>query len=141
MVLSSLLLWSSPGNYDSESIYTELDQVFLERSLAQQEETNNILARYQPGKNVVEAGKVEQVKPDTVDIDTAEKVNTGKSRININSADATELQELPGIGPAYSVRIVEWRYENGSFTNKEQLLEIRGIGPARLGQIKDLIEL
>ena len=141
MVLSSLLFWSSPDIYDSESIYAELDQVFKERSLALQKEEDIILARYQPEIDVSEPIIMEQVKLDTVDTDTTAKENTGKSRININSADATELQELPGIGPAYSVRIVEWRQENGSFTDVEQLLEVRGIGPARLGQIKDLIEL
>lgn len=141
MLLSSLLFWATPNIYESEEIYAELDQVFEERSLIQQVEAEKILARYQPENSTKEIASLEQVKPDTVDNDTTAKVNEGESRININSANAAELQELPGIGPAYSIRIVEWRQENGSFTRKEQLLEIKGIGSARFDQIKDLIEL
>ena len=61
--------------------------------------------------------------------------------ININTATREQLQILPGIGPAYSGRIIEWREENGTFTTKDQLLEIKGIGEKRLEKIKPLITL
>jgi competence ComEA-like helix-hairpin-helix protein len=61
--------------------------------------------------------------------------------ININTASAEKLQELPGIGPAYSTRIVEWRNKNGHFVSKNQLLEIKGIGEKRLEAIVPLITL
>lgn len=141
MLLSSLLFWITPGVYNSEETYAELEQIFEQRSQLHHSENEKILARYQPAIVVNEAINLEQVKPDTVEEDTTVKENIGKSRININSANASELQELPGIGSAYSVRIVEWRQENGLFLNKNQLLEIKGIGPARLNQIKDLIVL
>lgn len=141
MLLTSLFIWAAPGIYESEEVYNELDRIFEERSQLQQAETDEILARYQPDNFAFEITSLEQVESDTVDSDRAAKENKGESRININSANATELQELPGIGPAYSIRIVEWRKENGSFTNKEQLLEIKGIGPARFDRIKDLIDL
>ncbi|MEX0660672.1 MAG: helix-hairpin-helix domain-containing protein [Balneolaceae bacterium] len=141
MLISSLLFWAAPETYNSEEKYAELEQVFNERSRIQQTEQENIMARYNPELDEAKSISKEQVRVDTVDSDTVAQENTDESFININSADATELQELPGIGPAYSVRIVEWRAENGSFSAKNQLLEIKGIGPARFEQIKDLIEL
>lgn len=141
MLLSSLLFWTAPSIYESEEIYAELDHVFEKRSQVQQAKTEEILARYQPENLTNEVAGLEQVKLDTVDNDSTAKEITGESRININHATAAELQELPGIGPAYSVRIVEWRQENGSFTDKKQLLEVKGIGPARFEEVEDLIEL
>ncbi len=141
MLLSSLLFWTAPGVYNSEEIYADLDRVFEERSMVQQAETENILARYQPETSSKEASNLEHVKPVVVNNDTTAKAIEAEILININSANAAELQRLPGIGPAYSKRIVDWRQENGSFTKKEQLLEIKGIGSARFDQIKDLIKL
>jgi|SRR5690625_417683 len=61
--------------------------------------------------------------------------------ININTATAQELQQLPGIGPAYAGRILEWRVQNGRFTSIDQLIEIRGIGEKRLENIRPLVTL
>lgn len=61
--------------------------------------------------------------------------------ININTATAEVLQQLPGIGPAYAGRIIEWRAQNGQFTSIEQLIEIKGIGEKRLENIRPLVTL
>lgn len=61
--------------------------------------------------------------------------------ININTATAEELQQLPGIGPAYAGRILEWRAQNGRFTSIDQLIEISGIGEKRLENIRLLVTL
>jgi competence protein ComEA len=61
--------------------------------------------------------------------------------INVNAADAATLQKLPGIGPAYAERIVQYRQQNGSFQTKEELLKIKGIGKKRLANIKPFIKL
>ncbi len=60
-----------------------------------------------------------------------------EGRIPINAASAEQLQELHGIGPAISARIVEYREQNGPFRDYEQILEVRGIGPVKLDIIKD----
>jgi len=69
---------------------------------------------------------------------------TGK--LNINRASAAQLDLLPGIGPAYAQKIVEYRQrlkaETGQgFTRIEQLMEVPGIGPKRFADIKDHVTL
>ncbi|MFB7799939.1 ComEA family DNA-binding protein [Isoptericola sp. NPDC056134] len=61
--------------------------------------------------------------------------------VNLNSAGAADLEELPGIGPALAERIVAWRDENGPFTSVDELDEVSGIGPSVLGQVRDLVTL
>lgn len=57
--------------------------------------------------------------------------------IDLNTASATELEALPGVGPAIALRIVEHRENNGPFTSVDGLLEVSGIGPATLEKIRD----
>jgi competence protein ComEA len=51
----------------------------------------------------------------------------------------TELDTLPGIGPALAQRIIDYRTQNGDFKTIEDLKKVRGIGEALFDQIKDLI--
>jgi competence protein ComEA len=55
--------------------------------------------------------------------------------ININLASATELEQLPGVGPATAKAIVAYREKYGAFNTVEDLLKVRGIGPAKLSEI------
>lgn len=52
----------------------------------------------------------------------------GTNKININTADAAELDRLPGIGPALAERIIQYRKEHGPFSMPEELKEVPGIG-------------
>lgn len=52
--------------------------------------------------------------------------------VNVNTAPAVELAQLPGLGPATAERIVEHRRAHGPFTSLEALLDVPGIGPATL---------
>ncbi len=68
--------------------------------------------------------------------------NNGKSitgKVNINTASQTELETLPGIGPATSSKIISYREENGKFESIEELKEVSGIGDAKFENIKELI--
>ena len=69
----------------------------------------------------------------------SEENETGK--VNINTAKQTELETLPGIGPTIALRIIEYRKENGEFTDIEELKEVEGIGEAKWEQIKDFVEI
>ncbi|SJM59246.1 Helix-hairpin-helix DNA-binding, class 1 [Actinomycetales bacterium JB111] len=59
--------------------------------------------------------------------------------IDINSADATTLQQLPGIGPALADRIIARREEVGPFASVADLEEVSGIGPVLMGELGDLV--
>ena len=60
-------------------------------------------------------------------------------KININTADAAELDKLPGVGPALAARIVEWRKNKGPFADGAELKKVPGIGEAKYLQLKDKI--
>ena len=59
--------------------------------------------------------------------------------ININSADATRLEDLPGVGPTTAASIIAYRDQHGPFASVEQLADVRGIGPAKLDAIRALV--
>jgi competence protein ComEA len=59
--------------------------------------------------------------------------------INVNTATATELEELPGVGEVIAQAIVDYRTENGPFTTVDQLIDVSGIGDATLENIRDLV--
>ena len=56
--------------------------------------------------------------------------------VNVNTAVATELAQLPGLGPATAQRIVAHRRDHGPFASLEGLLDVPGIGPATLEQMR-----
>jgi len=61
------------------------------------------------------------------------------SRVNLNTATVDELTTLPGIGPSYAKRIVEFREKNGPFKKVEDLLNVQGIGEKTLEKIRDRV--
>lgn len=61
----------------------------------------------------------------------------GGTRVNINEAGASELQGLPGIGPAKAAAIVAFRDRTGPFQRCEDLDKVEGIGPATLSALMD----
>lgn len=62
-------------------------------------------------------------------------------RVNLNTADATALQTLPGVGPALARRILDWRQSNGAFVSVDQLIEVSGIGSKTLDALRDLVRV
>ena len=59
--------------------------------------------------------------------------------VNVNSAIATELEELPGIGEVIAQRIIDYRTENGPFATVDELIDVSGIGDAILESIRELV--
>lgn len=76
--------------------------------------------------------------------DRAEEVGTTKkerssSIVNINTATQTELETLPGIGPSTALKIINYRKENGKFSNIEELKNVNGIGDSKFETLKKFI--
>ncbi len=66
---------------------------------------------------------------------------SGSSGVSLNNATAEELTELKGVGEVTAQAIVAYREEHGGFKDVEELLEVSGIGPAKLAQLKDQVQL
>lgn len=60
------------------------------------------------------------------------------SVVDLNAADAAALEALPGVGPSTAQAIVAHREANGPFRSVDELIEVRGIGPAKLEQIRPM---
>ena len=63
----------------------------------------------------------------------------GGALVNVNTADATELETLDGVGEVIAAAIVEYRTQNGPFTSVDQLEDVSGIGPSTLEGIRDSV--
>jgi competence protein ComEA len=61
--------------------------------------------------------------------------------INVNTADAELLAELPGIGPSRAAAIIEERENNGAFANVDDLTRVSGIGPATVDRMRDQVAI
>lgn len=59
--------------------------------------------------------------------------------VNLNTADATELQTLPKVGPVLAESIIAWREEHGGFQSVDELDQVSGIGPATLEKLRPLV--
>ncbi|HET8969442.1 MAG TPA: helix-hairpin-helix domain-containing protein, partial [Candidatus Nanopelagicales bacterium] len=62
--------------------------------------------------------------------------DAAQAPVNLNTADAAALDTLPGVGPATARAIIDHRTRNGPFENVDQLLEVKGIGPAKLADLR-----
>ena len=67
--------------------------------------------------------------------------DTAAAKLDLNTATQDQLEDLPGVGPSTALAILDERKRRGRFKSVEDLLEVRGIGPAKLDQIRDLVRV
>jgi competence protein ComEA len=72
-------------------------------------------------------------------VNTAQSASRSKGRININTADESELDTLPGVGPSTAKAIIKYREQVGSFSSIEEIKNVSGIGDSKFDQMKDSI--
>ncbi|MEO8433531.1 MAG: helix-hairpin-helix domain-containing protein [Pyrinomonadaceae bacterium] len=65
---------------------------------------------------------------------------TATKQLNINTASATELEKLPGVGPVMAARIIEHRQTFGPFRRAEYLIVVRGMSDRRFRAISALVK-
>lgn len=73
--------------------------------------------------------------------DTMDAQDEYTGLININTADAELLQELPGIGKSTANEIIKYRKINGPFQSLKEIKKVKGIGDKIYNDIKDLITI
>ena len=61
--------------------------------------------------------------------------------LNLNTASASDLDSLPGIGQSFADRIIEYRTTNGPFTSVGDLQKVKGIGAALFAKIAPLVSV
>ncbi len=78
------------------------------------------------------------VEPDTATLPGGDEVG---ELINLNTAESSRLEELPGVGPATAAAIISHREEHGAFGSVEALVAVSGIGPATLDSLRDHVTI
>jgi competence protein ComEA len=70
---------------------------------------------------------------------SAKLTSPSQGTVNINRASEEELQRLPGVGPSYAARIVQFRKDNGPFASPEQLMDVSGIGEKKFEAMRPFV--
>jgi competence protein ComEA len=124
----------TPGMYQLPLGARLVDAVFAAGGLTEFADNSSVnLAR--------ELSDGEQVVVSSVNEQSETLGTSSGGLISINRASDKELEELPGIGPALSARIIAWREANGGFKSIEDLLKVSGIGENLLSGLKDSVTL
>ena len=139
----------NPGVYQLKSTDRVVDAVII--AGGETEEANldliNLAALLKDGQKLIVPSKIysENVEEISKNMDNnAEAMYSSSSgsmsgKININTANVTMLQALPGIGPVLSERIIEYRNQNGLFGVIDDIQDVSGIAEKKFEGIKDLI--
>ena len=107
------------------------DKIYI-RSVSEQkvsENNNNI--------NINSSGKGQNVKTDRNNV----SIMKNNSKININTANISELKQITGIGESTANKIIDYRENVGKFKKIEDIKEVKGIGDAKYESLKNKITI
>lgn len=100
----------------------------------------NLAARIGDGEQITIPARAARATPGGNGADTL-PLDPAGALININSAGIGELDQLPGVGPAISQRIIDYRETNGPFDSIEELDEIEGISMEMVEELRPLVTI
>lgn len=101
----------------------------------------NLAARVKDGEKVFVPSRQQQEPAEATGDGKQGAASQGGGLVHINTAGADELEKLPGVGPSLAQSIIDYRKRNGPFSSVEELDNVSGIGPAKLGSLRDLVTL
>ena len=99
----------------------------------------NLAAAVVDGVKVYVPSVGEEVAPPLTVLSDPGPAGQPSTPIDVNAATASELESLPGVGPATATAIVDERERNGPFLDVADLERVPGIGPAKLDALRDLV--
>lgn len=122
------------------------DAITAAGGLTEQADLTNInrAAFVSDGEKIYIPSQVSELEDDGLSVGEGGGGGTAKSsdgRININTADSTQLQELTGVGPATAEKIIDYRKQNGRFQSIEDIKNVSGIGDKTYEKLKDHIKV
>ena len=95
----------------------------------------NLAARIGDGETVIIPDR-SMATPESAQ---AEAESAGAGPVNVNTADAPQLETLPGIGPVLAERIIAEREQNGPFTTIDDLTRVDGISVTTIEELRPLV--
>lgn len=99
----------------------------------------NLARKLQDGEQILVGVKQPEGGSDAGDSGGAGPSGDDGPKVNLNTADTTELETLPGVGPKTAQSIIDYRTETGGFARVDDLVEVKGIGPATLKDLTDRV--
>lgn len=94
-----------------------------------------------PGEPILAGAWGSTLRPESGATSGGSAVGGAATRVNLNTADLTVLDGLPGVGPVLAQRILDWRAEHGRFTSVDELGEVSGIGEKLLAVLAPKVTL
>ena len=100
----------------------------------------NLAAKVSDGERVYVPRRGEVV-PSPAPSGPAGPAGTATGPIDLNTATAEQLEALPGVGPSTAQAILDYRRQHGRFRTVDELLEVRGIGEAKLAALRPRVRV
>ncbi|MGP4080436.1 helix-hairpin-helix domain-containing protein [Pseudalkalibacillus sp. R45] len=124
----------APGIFEMKSGQRVNDAVQLAGGFSEDADQNSInLAQILVDEMVIYVAAIGETAPPVA---LTEKED---GKIDINHAESSELETIPGIGPSKAGAIISYREENGGFASIEDLMNVPGIGQKTFEQLKEYI--